>query len=238
MSKYLVSVAIPTYNRPQMLKESLESFIHQEGDFEIIVGSDGGVDIKNIVVDKRIRYYKHKHRGIAAACNLVRRYSTSKYIMPFADDDISLPGHVKILSDYLDTHDNIDAVYGDYEIFDGETVKYAKTPDPLTIKEDYERMKNFQVYPHGGTMWRRNKYPRLDETLESAVDWELMFNCLENGVRFARVPVKLWKFRTGHKHEEGTERQHEGCKIILARRGVEYRRHGKYDKTFCNTFSI
>jgi glycosyltransferase involved in cell wall biosynthesis len=211
-----------------MLKESLESFIHQEGDFEIIVGNDGGVDIKNIVVDKRIRYYKHKHRGIAATCNLVRRYATGKYIMPFADDDISLPGHIKILSDYLDIHNDIDAVYGDYIIFNGRTEEYATSFTPINIKEDYERMKKFQVYPHGGTMWRREKYPRLDETLESAIDWELMFNCLENGVRFAKVPITLWKFRTGHKHEEGTERQHEGCRIILARRGVKYKRKEKY----------
>ena len=217
-----VSVAIPTYNRPEMLKQSLRSLINQEGDFEIIVGNDGGIDIENIIKDKHIKYYKHEHKGISATCNLVRKYSKSKYILPFADDDISLPGHIKILSDYLDEHNDIDAVYGDYVTFDPWREVDSITTMPMTIEEDYERMKKFQVYPFGGTMWRRNKYPKLDETLESAIDWELMFNCLENGLKFAKIPVKLWKYRTGHAHEEGTKRQKEGCREVLKRRGIIY----------------
>ncbi|MGZ9148858.1 MAG: glycosyltransferase family 2 protein, partial [Candidatus Deferrimicrobiaceae bacterium] len=50
MTRPLVSVIVPTYNRPEMLADCLRSILHQTyPNVEIIVVNDGGVDVKKII---------------------------------------------------------------------------------------------------------------------------------------------------------------------------------------------
>lgn len=58
-----VSIIIPTYNRADVLKASVQSVLQQSyTDFELLIIDDGSTDNTDIVVesinDKRIRYLK------------------------------------------------------------------------------------------------------------------------------------------------------------------------------------
>lgn len=215
------SIIIPSYERRNMLMECLDSFKYQEGDFEIIVVLDGSNYGSFLSDYKKVRVYERPHLGISAALNYAKSKATGEYIMHFGDDDWSLPGHVATLTKYLDEHPEIDGVYGDHIVRTPQRDILPLCYEPVSVEEDLRNNGLFQVYPCGGTLIRADKCPDNDETLESAVDWEFTYRCLENGLRFARVPERLWVYRTGHKHEEGTKRQSDCCDIVLARRGLK-----------------
>jgi len=95
-SIHLVSVGIPTYNRPEGLRETLMSITSQTyPNLEIIVADNCTPgDATDIVIreflkkDKRIRYYRHaENKGASFNFNFVVQNAHGKYFMWAADDD-------------------------------------------------------------------------------------------------------------------------------------------------------
>lgn len=105
-----ITIAIPTYNRSQYLKEAIKSVISQTfEDFElIIIDNDSSDDTKKVVmsfVDRRIKYYKNKRNiGMINNWNKCIRLARSKYILILGDDD-------KLYPDFLSESYNIHLKY-------------------------------------------------------------------------------------------------------------------------------
>jgi len=92
----LVSVIIPTFNRPLETKRAVTSVLYQTyGDFEIIVVDDGSDQSSRDVLQPlrpRIRYISHeKNRGVSAARNTGLRSSKSPFVAFLDSDDYLLP---------------------------------------------------------------------------------------------------------------------------------------------------
>ncbi|MEM5872192.1 MAG: glycosyltransferase family 2 protein [Candidatus Aenigmatarchaeota archaeon] len=92
----LVSVGIPTYNRPQGLKKTLECITNQTyTNLEIIVSDNCSSDpqVKEIIEaftkkDKRIKYYRQETNiGPTKNFEFVLKQSTGEYFMWACDDD-------------------------------------------------------------------------------------------------------------------------------------------------------
>lgn len=96
MNPIIVSIIVPTYNRKEMLKETLNSLFNQtypKDNYEIIVCDGGSIDGTEEMVKKRIqdspcvlRYLKEKNRGVSSARNLGIA-NASGDIIGFTDDD-------------------------------------------------------------------------------------------------------------------------------------------------------
>lgn len=107
-----VSVLLCTYNRPERLKQALESVLSQIwDDYEVLVINDGGDHSAEFVVEQlhseKIRYYYRKHGGHRAALNFGLQMARGKYIAYLDDDDVYYPTHLETLinaaeSDSLD----------------------------------------------------------------------------------------------------------------------------------------
>lgn len=87
-----VSVIIPVYNRPQMLKRAIESVIRQTyDDFEVIVVDDGSGQPAQPVIDrfadKRITGIRQDHAGVSAARNRGVDAARGRYIAFLDSDD-------------------------------------------------------------------------------------------------------------------------------------------------------
>jgi len=99
----MVSVIVPTYNRPDRLQVALSSILAQTyQDFEIIVVNDGTVDVGEVIAslntDGRIITIRHdRNRGLAAARNTGIRAAKGTYIAYLDDDDTYLPDHLETL---------------------------------------------------------------------------------------------------------------------------------------------
>jgi GT2 family glycosyltransferase/radical SAM superfamily enzyme YgiQ (UPF0313 family)/SAM-dependent methyltransferase len=99
----LVSVIVPTYNRPDMLAATLESILNQTYQrLEIIVVNDCGLEVENIAGwlnrQGNITYVRHAcNRGLAAARNTGIKLARGKYLAYLDDDDLFYPDHLETL---------------------------------------------------------------------------------------------------------------------------------------------
>jgi glycosyltransferase involved in cell wall biosynthesis len=102
----MVSVVVPTRDRPALLREALQSIRALERDgvsFEIIVGDNGTSTDTRLIAEAFDAVYLHTSKnGSAAARNIAMRAATAKYIAFLDDDDIwtsnHIHGHLKLLA--------------------------------------------------------------------------------------------------------------------------------------------
>ena len=97
----LVSVIIPTYNRSDLIKETINSVLNQtHKNFELIMVDDGStVNTKTVIEsfkDNRIKYILQKHHGLpAVARNNGLKVAIGEYIAFLDSDDIWLPNKLE-----------------------------------------------------------------------------------------------------------------------------------------------
>ena len=81
-----VSVILPTYNRKNELKASIDSVLNQTyTDYELIIVDDGSTDdtynhISKYLSDDRIRYYYKQNGGVSSARNYGISKANGEYI--------------------------------------------------------------------------------------------------------------------------------------------------------------
>ena len=129
----LVSVIVTTYNRKELLKETLESILNQTfKNFELIVVDDGSTDntkdIVNSTEDSRIQYiYTENWGGPAKPRNIGIKRAKGKYIAFCDDDDLWLPQKLEEQLKHFD--DNVIGVgtssilFGDVSFHKQKTIK-------------------------------------------------------------------------------------------------------------------
>src|SRR6266478_6514140 len=92
----LFSVIVPTYNRLNLLKKTLESISRQDmRNFETIVVNDGSTDgtheyLTALASEKQIKYLFHENRGPSVSRDEGIRNSGGTFIA-FTDDDCIVP---------------------------------------------------------------------------------------------------------------------------------------------------
>lgn len=106
MSKTLISIIIPTYNRAKVIEETLASIVKQTyTNWECIIIDDGSTDhteqiISNYLVkDQRIRFFKRsidRPKGANACRNQGLEYSKGEYVQFFDSDDLMHPDKIKV----------------------------------------------------------------------------------------------------------------------------------------------
>lgn len=106
-SRPMVSIIVPTFNRPHLIGNTILSIQNQTyPNIEIVVVNDCGSPVEDVIChlnDKNsIIYVRHsKNAGLAAARNTGIRIARGEYIGYLDDDDIYYPDHVETLVDFL-----------------------------------------------------------------------------------------------------------------------------------------
>ncbi len=113
----LVSVVIPTHNRPMLLRETLISVVNQShANLEIFVISDG-INYQNESIvkelrDDRILYFDQENSGgPSLSRNIGIALSKGEYIAFCDDDDIWLPNKIKEQIKSLEDNKSFDFCY-------------------------------------------------------------------------------------------------------------------------------
>lgn len=132
----MVSIIIPTYQRPKKLYEAIQSVKKQTfKDVEIIVVDDNGIgssfqkETNNLVAalnDRRIKYIAHKeNRGGCAARNSGIKNANGEFVAFLDDDDVWSDTFLeKLLKEFKK---DIGAVYCDYWSYNGYFSMAQKT---------------------------------------------------------------------------------------------------------------
>ncbi|MFC1781257.1 glycosyltransferase [Planctomycetota bacterium] len=182
----LVSILMPTYNRPRYFYNALNSAVRQNySNLQIIVINDGGTDVGDIVDsfnDGRIEYIDRKeNRGKAFSLNEALSRTRGKYVCYLDDDDMYYPEHVQILVDVLENDTDCQVAYTDlYKVCcninqDGTRQVLSKV---VEVSRDFDRflMLHFNHVLHVSLMHRRdliNKAGLYNEKLDVLIDWDM-----------------------------------------------------------------
>jgi glycosyltransferase involved in cell wall biosynthesis len=122
----MVSVVIPAYHCAQYLPQALASVFRQTYlDYETIVINDGSPDTHQIEValrpyGERIRYFRQRNRGPAAARNRGIVEARGKFIAFLDADDSWAPEHLAKQMAMLEQDPELELVYSDWILLKNE----------------------------------------------------------------------------------------------------------------------
>lgn len=116
----LVSTVIPVYNRPQMLRESVQSVLNQTyRPIEIIIVDDGSTDetptVANEFVDAFpdiIRFHQKENSGPGPTREAGRRMARGEFIQYLDSDDLLRPKKFELMVAALRDNPDCGAAYG------------------------------------------------------------------------------------------------------------------------------
>lgn len=137
MENIKLTIAIPTYNRCELLKQTLDSVLKQNrDDIEIIVSDNASNDgtfelIKKYQHIKNFRYvYNKTNLGMDRNFLNCIQQSRGEYLEFLSDDDILLPGAVDKVISYIDDYSpdyiNLNSFTYSEEKFDENCIKPAR----------------------------------------------------------------------------------------------------------------
>ena len=226
------SLVIPVYNRPEEVRELLESLTRQElFDFEVIIVEDGSSISSQEVVDSYqgslpiLRYIAVPNGGPSRARNIGAREARGEYII-ILDSDVVVPaGYLSAVDDYLQEYP-VDAFGGPDAASDDFTpvqkaINYAMT-SPLTTGGIRGGSANGmeQFKPRSFNLGCSSSVYRqlggFNETLRFGEDIDFSLRLIEGGYSTALIPkafvyhkrrVDFWKFFK-QVHNSGIARIH------------------------------
>ncbi|MCW1147843.1 glycosyltransferase family 2 protein [Flavobacterium lacisediminis] len=131
MQNLLVSIIIPTYNRTQYLKLTLDSIKNQNfKDYEVIVIDDGTPGDDNLLLCEKyekVAYVKIPNSGgPSKPRNIGISKAVGKYIAFVDDDDIWLPNKLEKQVQILEQNPEFGLVHGCCEVINNEGILQGK----------------------------------------------------------------------------------------------------------------
>jgi len=203
-ARRVVSVIVPTRDRPGLLGEALASIRALEGDdlaFEILVG-DNGTDpgTREVCARYGARHLKTERNGAGAARNVALSAATGEFIAFLDDDDVWEATHVRGHIELLDSDPDIDCVIGQVTLTDHER-RPIMPPGPDDVPEGGDLVKAMLTgwFPQiGSTVARRSVRETVgmfDEALIGDQDWDWHIRMARTG-RMAFLPRPGVLFRS------------------------------------------
>lgn len=202
-----VSVIMPTYNRAGLIRESLESVLHQTfPHFELLVINDGGdQEVESVLeafTDSRLRYAYAEHGGLSQALNVGVAEARGQYLAFLDDDDVYYPDHLESLVAAAESLPEPTVVYTDsYQAFQrrqGDHYRTARRELRSAGGEAGERLAETNPIPVLALLLPRAGLDRVGGfrvPLQMGMDWDLLLR-LADAFPFQHVAKATCEFRT------------------------------------------
>lgn len=198
----LISIAIPTYKRPLLLKEAIESALNQKDflDYEVIVVDNNPDSVIEEEIIKsfnnpKLFYYKNEaNLGMTGNWNRCIELAKGKWVTILHDDDLLYPDFLREMNEIIRNDDNIDlltciAEVGDYP--HSRRVKNIRKKIEAKVKEKFGiekitlyRLLRSNINPFPGVLFKKDLALSLggfDETFYPSADYAFWFKyCLKN----------------------------------------------------------
>jgi len=196
----IISICIPTYNRKDYLKETLDSISAQSyKDYEIVIVDDGSTDGTTEMIrqiDLPVRYYWQENAGDAAARNKLIELAQGKYITFIDSDDLLMPDALERMMEVITCQKEDVVVYGPYLRIDENGNICGRCRRRL--HSGYVTKYLFQdIFIHScGSMFPRRilQHEAFDTSLKVCSDYDLWLR-LSLKYRFIALPEPTFKRR-------------------------------------------
>ncbi|MEH2068022.1 MAG: glycosyltransferase [Nostoc sp.] len=201
-----VSVIIPTYQRADLISETIESVLAQTyTDYEIIVVNDGSTDnTKEVLAEfgDWITVIHQENQGPSVARNTGIMASQGRYIAFIDDDDLWLPYKLEKQVSCFESNPNIGLVYANIVFFKGNHVSadlWPRRSHPPSVLQDW-MLFELNFIPILSVMVRReclDEVGLFDQTLKYCEDYDLWLRIIEKfPVHFLNKPVGFYRWTT------------------------------------------
>lgn len=201
-----LSIICSLYRGYQFMRPYLENITSLEGfgSCELVIIDANSPEREQEVIQEfqqkfdNIIYRRLDERiGIYDAWNVGIQLSRGRYLTNANLDDSRSPDSLVTAIQFLDEHDSIDVVYGEYH--------YSLVPhgaweviDAIGCTTSAPRLTTHRLldqnHPHSAPVWRRDLHDQLgwfDTDFKSAGDWEFWLRCAAAGKQFAKIPRPL-----------------------------------------------
>lgn len=141
------SIAVPTFNRKELLKQTLRSILDQTfTDFEVLVGNDyikEELSCQSLgIFDSRIRFINHKENlGEAGNMNNLLNEASGKYFTFQFDDDIYATSFLESVSNLISQRKELNCIYTNIGFIYGN--KYPLLKDNNKFEHEIISGQNF-----------------------------------------------------------------------------------------------
>jgi glycosyltransferase involved in cell wall biosynthesis len=196
-----VSICIPTYNRKEYLKETLESIFAQTyQDYEIIVVDDGSTDGTEEMIRKisaPITYHWQENGGDAAARNKLIQLARGKYISFIDSDDLLFPDAIERLVKVVESEAEDVIAYGSYVRIDQDGSVYGKCKRKLYSGNITKYLFQTIIVHSCGSIFPRKILKDaafFDTSLNVCSDYDLWLS-LSTKYKFVALPNPTFKRR-------------------------------------------
>ncbi|PBJ13850.1 glycosyltransferase family 2 protein [Flavobacterium sp. ACN6] len=207
----LVSIIIPTFNRENLIKETLQSIVSQTyTNWECIIVDDGSTDNTVLIVkefikdDARFLFYSLEHKGVSFARNHALSKISGEFIQFLDSDDIL---HEDKLKESLETLAGKEVkskiVISNFMMFRGDLknieAPFCKLSPTLFTFEKvlYDWDFEFNIPIHCGFFHKSNfENFRFQSELGAKEDWIMWLKIFKNKpqVHFLDLPLAYYRY--------------------------------------------
>ena len=209
----LVSIIIPTFDRPRYLQEAIEAVLAQTyPNIEVLVFDNGTLDETLAVAgdaarrDPRVRFQRNEcNLGMSANFNALARAARGEFLVAIGDDDRLLPEFVSRLVGVM--RPELGVAFSNHYLINAEgtrlepesreyTRHYGRDTIPPGVLENADAAAWRQSIPMSASLLRTADLQRLGfrEDLNTP-DLEFFIRLARQGARFIFVPEYLMEYR-------------------------------------------
>lgn len=204
------SIVIPTFNRENLITQTINSILNQTfTDFEIIVIDDGSKDkteeVVKLINSDKIKYYKIENNGIGYARNKGINYAKGNYIGFLDSDDLYYNNHLQNAYNFIKSLNSDEIIHLNFNLGNREQTIYFKNKLPNKLPDDLFKNCSFHV----NSLFIPNTIANItqfneDRNLMLSEDWEYF-------IRLAtRYPIHILDIPSSYlvQHNERTTRKY------------------------------
>ncbi len=231
-----VSIVTPSYNQAHFIRATIDSVVGQDYpllDYWVQDGnsSDDTAAVLAEMLDERDEagWESVPDDGFADAINRGFVRSSGEIMAWLNSDDVLLPGTVDYVARFFAAHPEVDVVYGHRVIIDGDGDEIGLWVMP---PHDDHVLSYADYVPQETMFWRRSIWEKaggqIDESLDFAIDWDLILRFRAAGATFRRLPRFMGCFRVHETQKTSAEILERGEAEMMKLRARELGRQVDY----------